>query len=147
VHVDRIGYYVRYIAIYLVFGASTAISSIESLTDPVPQWFSDRFDGTFVADVPGLEVAWRVVGGLEVAVAAVLVASLVLLEVLPRRRKPLLKLGLGLAALTSALLALGQGLGSQLDGAGSLLLYFGATMATLLIVIFDESTYNDPSGS
>jgi hypothetical protein len=139
---DQLAYYVRYVAIYLMFGLTMGLSSIEKLTESVPQWFTDQFQDTFVADFPGLEVSWRVAGVLEVAVAIILVASLVLLELLPKRRKPLLKLGLGVSAVTFMMLAVGQRITSQFDGAASLFFYFGATMATLLVVIFDESTYH-----
>jgi hypothetical protein len=93
-------------------------------------------------DPGGFPGSGRVAGVLEVAVAIILVASLVLLELLPKRRKPLLKLGLGVSAVTFMMLAVGQRITSQFDGAASLFFYFGATMATLLVVIFDESTYH-----
>lgn len=143
---DLIGYYVRYLAIYLIFGLTMGLSSIEKITDPVPQWFTEQFGDTFVADVPGLEIAWKVAGGLELAVAVLLVISVAVLEVLPGRRKPVLKLGLGVAALTFTMLAVGQRISSEFAGAASLFFYFGATMAALLVVIFDESTYADKAG-
>ena len=143
---DLIGYYVRYLAIYLIFGLTMGLSSIEKITDPVPQWFTEQFGDTFVADVPGLDIAWKVAGGLELAVAVLLVISVAVLEVLPGRRKPVLKLGLGVAALTFTMLAVGQRISSEFAGAASLFFYFGATMAALLVVIFDESTYADKAG-
>ncbi len=141
---DLVGYYVRYLAIYLMFGLTMAVSSIEKLTDPVPRWFSDQFGGTFVADVPGLDLAWRLTGALEAVVPLVLLVSLVTLETLPKRRKSWLKLGLGVAALTFAVLAVGRSITSELDGAAGLFLYFGAAVGALLLVIFDESTYREP---
>lgn len=143
---DLVGYYVRYLAIYLIFGLTMGLSSIEKITDPVPQWFTEQFGDTFVADVPGLDIAWKVAGGLELAVAVLLVISVAVLEVLPGRRKPVLKLGLGVAALTFTMLAVGQRISSEFAGAASLFFYFGATMAALLVVIFDESTYADKAG-
>lgn len=143
---DLIAYFVRYVAIYLMFGLTMALSSIEKLSDPVPQWFVDQVGGTFVADLPGLDVAWRAAGVLEAAVPVLLLVSLVTLEILPKRRKSWLKLGLGAAALTFTMLAAGQRITSQFDGAASLFFYFGATTATLLLVIFDESTYREPQG-
>lgn len=140
---DLFAYYARYAAIYLMFGLTMGLSSIEKLTESVPQWFTDQFQDTIVADFPGLDVAWKVAGVLEVAVAIVLLVSLVLLEFLPKRSKPLLKLALGISAITFMMLAVGQRISSQFDGAASLFFYFGATMATLLVVIFDESTYRD----
>lgn len=140
---DLIAYYARYVAIYLMFGLTMGLSSIEKLTESVPQWFTDQFQDTFVADIPGLAIAWRMAGVLEIAVALILLVSLVMLEFLPKRRKPLLKLGLGVSAVTFMMLAVGQRITSQFDGAASLFFYFGATMATLLLVIFDESTYRE----
>jgi hypothetical protein len=140
---DLVAYYARYIAIYLMFGLTMGLSSVEKLTESVPQWFTDQFQDTFVADFPGLDLAWRVAGVLEIAVALLLLISVVMLEFLPKRRKPLLKLGLGVSAVTFMMLAVGQRITSQFDGAASLFFYFGATMATLLLVIFDESTYRE----
>ena len=140
---DLVAYYARYIAIYLMFGLTMGLSSVEKLTESVPQWFTDQFQDTFVADFPGLDLAWRVAGVLEIAVALLLLVSVVMLEFLPKRRKPLLKLGLGVSAVTFMMLAVGQRITSQFDGAASLFFYFGATMATLLLVIFDESTYRE----
>ena len=141
---DLVAYYVRYAAIYLMFGMTMGLSSVDKLTKDVPQWFSDQFQDTFVNSFPGLSVAWRVAGVLEVSVLILLVVSLVTLEILPKRRKSWLKLGLGVAAVTFMMLAIGRHITSQLDGAASLFFYFGATMATLLVVIFDESTYREP---
>ena len=140
---DMVAYYARYAAIYLLFGMTMGLSSVDKLIRDVPQWFTDQFQNTFVNTFPGITVAWRVAGVLEVSVLILLVVSLVTLEILPKRRKSWLKLGLGVAALTFTMLAIGQHITSQLDGAASLFFYFGATMATLLVVIFDESTYRE----
>lgn len=140
---DKVAYYVRYVAIYLLFGLTMGLSGMGKLANSVPQWFTEQFQDTFVEDFPGLGVAWKVAGGLEVSVAVILAVSVVLLEVLPSRRKPVLKLGLGVAAVTFMVLSIGQNITSQFSGAAGLFFYFGATMATLLVVIFDESTYAD----
>jgi hypothetical protein len=136
---DTLAYYARYVAIYLIFGLTMGLSSIEKLTGPVPDWFSDQFESTWVASFPGLGVAWLMAGVLEIAVALLCVVSIVTLEVLPSRRKPFLKLALGIAAITFMMLAIGQRITFQFDGAASLFFYFGATMATLLVVFRDEA--------
>jgi hypothetical protein len=136
--IELLAYYARYAAIYLMFGVTMGLSSVEKLTSDVPQWFSEQFGSTFVATFPGLGVAWTVAGILEAAVAILCVVSIVTLEVLPDRRKPFLKLALGVAAITFMMLGIGQRITSQFDGAASLFFYFGATMATLLVVFRDE---------
>jgi hypothetical protein len=140
---EQIAYYVRYAAIYMMFGLTMGISSWEKLTGGVPDWFSEQFGDTFVAGVPGLAFSWKLAGILEVAVAVVLVVSLVMLEVLPNRPKPWLKLSLGIAALTFVMLGVGQRITSEFEGAASLFFYFGATMATLLVVAHDEIRYGE----
>lgn len=138
--IDTLGYYARYVAIYLIFGLTMGLSSIEKITDPVPEWFSTQFESTWVATFPGLTAAWLAAGVLEVAVAVLIVVSLVTLEVLPNRSKPFLKLALGVSAITFMMLAIGQRLSFQFDGAASLFFYFGATMATLLVIFRDEAS-------
>jgi hypothetical protein len=66
-----------------------------------------------------------------------------MLEVLPNRPKPWLKLSLGIAALTFVMLGVGQRITSEFEGAASLFFYFGATMATLLVVAHDEIRYGE----
>lgn len=136
--IDMLAYYARYLAIYLIFGLTMGISSIEKLTSSVPSWFSDQFESTWVASFPGLSVAWLMAGVLEAAVAVLCIISVVLLEVLPGRTKPFLKFALGVAAIVFMMLAIGQRITFQFDGAASLFFYFGATMATLLVVFRDE---------
>lgn len=142
---DLVAYYVRYLAIYLLFGLTMGLSSISKLTDPVPEWFTEQFKATFVNTFPGLSAAWRIAGILEIAVALILVVSVVMLEFLHKRSKPVLKLGLGLAALTFTMLSIGQNISFQLAGAATLFFYFASALVALMVVIFDESTYREQS--
>lgn len=135
---DLIAYYLRYVAIYLMFGLTMALSSIEKITGSAPEWFTEQFGETLVATFPGLEVSWRLAGLLEVAVAALIIVSLAKLEFKPERPKSALKAALGVAAVTFMMLAVGQRISSEFAGAASLFFYFGATMATLLVVFHDE---------
>jgi hypothetical protein len=135
---DTIAYYLRYVAIYLMFGLTMALSSVEKITGSAPEWFTGQFQETLVASFPGLEVSWRLAGLLEVAVAVLIIASLVRLEFKPENPKPWLKASLGVAAITFMMLGVGQRISSEFGGAASLFFYFGATMATLLVVFHDE---------
>jgi hypothetical protein len=131
-------HYVKYAAIYLMFGLTMGISSIEKLTEAVPDWFAEQFAGTFVETFPGLSTSWLVAGVLEVLTAVLILVSVVRLEFMPGKERTWLRIGLSLAAFTFMLLGVGQRVSSQFDGAASLFFYFGATMATLLVVHRDE---------
>lgn len=135
---DTIAYYLRYVAIYLMFGLTMGLSSVEKITGSAPAWFISQFEDTLVANFPGLEFSWRVAGLLEVLVAVAIIASIATLEFLPDRRKPLLKVALGVAAITFMMLGVGQRISAEFAGAASLFFYFGATMATLLVIFHDE---------
>ena len=135
---DAIAHHLRYAAIYLMFGLTMGLSSIEKLSGSAPDWFQDQFGSTLVASFPGLEVSWRLAGLLEIAVAVLIIVSIARLEFLPGRPKPWLKMSLGVAALTFMMLAVGQRISSEFAGAASLFFYFGATMATLIVVLHDE---------
>jgi hypothetical protein len=136
---EALYHYVKYAAIYLIFGLTMGISSIEKLTEPVPDWFSEQFVGTFVETFPGLSASWLAAGVLEVLVAVLIVVSRVRLAFMAGKLRPWLRTGMALAAFTFMLLAIGQRVSSQFDGAASLFFYFGATMATLLVVHRDEA--------
>jgi hypothetical protein len=136
---EAVYHYVKYAAVYLLFGLTMGLSSIEKLTESVPDWFSDQFAGTIVETLPGLSAAWLIAGVLELLVALALLVSVIRLEPLPGRSRTWLRAGLAVAAFTFMLLAIGQRITFQFDGAASLFFYFGATMATLLVVHRDEA--------
>ena len=91
----------------------------------------------------GNEPVEAVAGILEAAVAVLCIVSLVTLEILPGRSKPFLKFALGVSAITFMMLGVGQRITNEFDGAASLFFYFGATMATLLVVFRDEAQHED----
>lgn len=136
--VSAIAYYVRVIAVYFIFGQTFLLSGIEKLTGPAPQWFLDTFGGTMLETLPGLNASWLILGVLEILVVILLIVSLVMREFSPRRGKSWLKLALMTAALTFSALAFGQHLVGEFAGAANLFFYFGATMATLLVVDKDH---------
>lgn len=135
---DITAYYIRYVAIYLMFGLTMGLSSIEKVMGSAPQWFIDQFQDSLVGSLPGIEVAWRLVGLLEIAVAVLIIISVAKAEFKVESTKPWLKTSLGVAAITFVILSVGQRISSEFSGAASLFFYFGATMATLLVVFHDE---------
>lgn len=135
---DNFAYYLRYTAIYAMFGITMLASSVEKVMGSAPDWFKEQFQDTLVAAFPGLELSWRLAGVLELAVVGLMITSLVRMEFQPMRPKGALKAALGMAALTFMVLAVGQRISAEFSGAASLFFYFGATMATLLVVFHDE---------
>lgn len=135
---DKFAYYLRYTAIYAMFGITMLASSVEKVIGSAPDWFKEQFQDTLVAAFPGLELSWRLAGVLELAVVGLMITSLVRMEFQPMRPKGALKAALGMAALTFMVLAVGQRISAEFSGAASLFFYFGATMATLLVVFHDE---------
>ena len=142
---EIVAYYLRYVAIYCMFGLTMALSAIDKVLNSPPEWFQEQFQDTLVASVPGLEISWRLAGALEIAVAVLVIVSIVMRELLPGAAKPWLKAALGVAAVTFMMLGVGQRISAEFDGASSLFFYFGATMATLLVVFYDERA-RDTSG-
>lgn len=139
--IDKLAYFARYIGIYLLFALTMGLSCVEKFDPGVPSWFSDTFGSTFVASFPGLTFSWKLVGVLEASVLILIIISAVTLEFMPRRRKPWLMLALGVASIVFMILASGQRIAEQFDGAASLFFYFGATMATMLVVMRDVKHY------
>ena len=135
---EIVAYYLRYVAIYCMFGLTMALSAIDKVRNSPPEWFQQQFQDTLVASVPGLEISWRLAGALEIAVAVLVIVSIVMREFLPGIAKPWLKAALGVAAVTFMMLGVGQRISAEFDGASTLFFYFGATMATLLVVFWDE---------
>jgi hypothetical protein len=135
--VSRITYFIRILAVFVIFGQTFLLSGLEKL-GPVPDWFQQTFGDTFLATFPGLQLAWLTLGVLEMAVVIILLISLIRLEFMPDRGKDFLKLALMVAALTFAALAFGQHLVGEFGGAANLFFYFGATMATLLVIDRDH---------
>lgn len=135
---DKFAYYLRYTSIYAMFALTMLGSSIEKVLGSAPDWFKEQFQDTLVAAFPGIEVSWRLAGVLELAVVGLLVASLLRSEFQPHKPKGALKAGLGMAAITFMVLAVGQRISAEFSGAATLFFYFGATMATLLVVFHDE---------
>jgi hypothetical protein len=134
---DGIAYWATLIGVYLMVGGLMFYSGKEKLFDDnghPPQAIKDQFKGTWLATFPGTHAAWIIVGVLEFGVFAILVLSLLRLELLPHRDKSLLQVGLAVALLTFAFLAFGQTATKQFAGTASLYAYFGTTAVILILV-------------
>src|SRR6476646_3301022 len=134
---DGIAYWATLIGVYVMVGGLMFYSGKEKLFDDnghPPQSVEDQFKGTWLATFPGTHAAWIILGVLEFGVFAILVLSLLRLEILPHRDKSLLQVGLAVAMLTFAFLAFGQTATKQFAGTASLYAYFGATVVILILV-------------
>jgi hypothetical protein len=134
---DGIAYWATLVGVYVMVGGLMFYSGKEKLFDDnghPPQAIKDQFKGTWLDTFPGTHASWIILGVLEFSVFAILVLSLLRLELLPHRDKLLLQVGLAVAMLTFAFLAFGQTATKQFAGTASLYAYFGATVVILILV-------------
>jgi hypothetical protein len=139
-------YAVALAGIYLLIGTLFFYSGKEKLfgSGGMPDGLAKQFSGTFLDTVPGLDASWRILGVFEFAVFLLTTASILTLEFLPHKKKPLLLTGLGLSLLTFAMLGVGQNAVGQNDGVASLFGYAGAT-GVLLFLVLQMPPYRGPN--
>lgn len=123
--------------IYLLIGVLFFYSGKEKIFDGLgaPPGMEKQFSGTFIETIPGVDAAWTILGILELGVFLLTIVSLLTLEFLPSRRKPVLLSALGLSILTFAVLAIGQNVVGEHTGVAQLFLYGGATGVLLALVL------------
>ncbi len=134
---EGIAYWAIVVGVYLMVGGLMFYSGKEKLFDDnghPPQAIKEQFKGTWLDTFPGTHAAWIILGVLEFLVFAILLLSLIMLELLPHRDKSILQVGLAVALLTFAFLAFGQTATKQFAGVASLYAYFGATVVILILV-------------
>ncbi len=134
---DGIAYWAALAGVYIMVGGLMFYSGKGKLFDDdgnAPASIKAQFQGTWIDTFPGTDAAWVILGILEFAVFALLLASLVFLEFLPHREKRLLQVGLSVALLAFAFLAFGQTVTAQFAGVASIYAYFGATVVILILV-------------
>ncbi len=125
----------RLLPVYALFLPIWLLAGGRKLLGPgVPQGFRDRFQDTVLATFPGITVSFYQIAVLEGIAALIFAASLVRGEFRAGRERPLLHAGLWCSMLLFAMLAFGQRLSGDNDGAASLFFYFGATAAIALYV-------------
>ncbi len=134
---DGVVYGLALAGIYLLVGVLFFYAGKEKLFDGLgaPPPIANQFEGTFLATIPGVDAAWTILGCLEFLIFLSMVASLVRLEFLPDRRKPLLLGGLALAIFTFSILGIGQNVVGENEGVAELFLYAGATGVLIGLVL------------
>jgi energy-converting hydrogenase Eha subunit A len=134
---DGVVYGLVLAGIYLLVGVLFFYAGKGKIFDGIgaPAAIEKQFAGTFLDTIPGVDAAWTILGVLEFLVFLVMVASLVRLEFLPSRRKPILLSGLALAIFTFSVLAIGQNVTAENSGVAELFLYAGATGVLIGLVL------------
>jgi hypothetical protein len=134
---DGVVYGLALAGIYLLVGVLFFYAGKEKLFDGIgaPPSIAKQFSGTFLNTIPGIDAAWTILGILEFLTFLFTVASLVRLEFLPSRRKPLLLCGLALAIFTFSILGVGQNVVGENEGVAELFLYAGATGVLIGLVL------------
>src|SRR5215510_12337580 len=121
---DGVVYGLILAGIYFLVGVLFFYGGKEKIFDGLgaPAGIEKQFSGTFLDTIPGVDAAWTILGILELAVFVLVVASLIRLEFLPDRRKPLLLSGLALSLFTFSILAIGQNAVGEHTGVAELYL-------------------------
>ncbi len=123
--------------IYLLVGVLFFYGGKEKIVDGggTPPPIEKQFSGTFLDTIPGVDAAWTILGILELAIFVLVVVSLVKLEFLPDRRKPVLLSSLALSVFTFSILAMGQNVTAEHEGVAELYIYAGATGVLMGLVL------------
>jgi len=134
---DGVVYGLVLAGIYLLVGVLFFYAGKEKIFDGLgaPAPIEKQFSGTFLDTIPGIDAAWTILGILEFAIFVLVVISLVTLEFLPTRRKPVLLSGLALAIFTFSILGIGQNVVGENTGVAELFLYAGATGVLVGLVL------------
>jgi hypothetical protein len=131
-------YWLTVAGIYFLVGVLFFYSGKGKLFDDdghAPAAMKKQFEGTFIDKVPGVDTAWVIIGVMELGIFALLLVSLIMGELLPRKPKTLLLAGLSLALLTFACLSFGQTSTGNNQGTASLYTYFASTAVLILLVL------------
>jgi len=132
--------YQRFLAllpVYILFTATFALAGFSKLIEPgVPQWFSDQFGKTFLAQFPGLWLSFYSIALLESLAAVLFVVSLVKGESLRPGNTTILNGGLLVSALVFCQLGFGLRLVNEFTGAFNLFMYTVGTAVAYMYVVF-----------
>lgn len=89
---------IRLLPIYAIFIYTWLMAALGKLLGSgVPEFFTKMFESTFLAHFPGLTVAFYQIAAFELIAAILFIGSLLKLEFLDSRPKPLLHWGLWLS--------------------------------------------------
>jgi hypothetical protein len=140
---DAVTYWTAAAGIYIAYGFLWFYSAKEKLFDQdgtMPAGLAKTYAGHFIADFPGVNTSWLLLGLLEGVAFLVIVASVLTGEFLPsRRHKPILVAGLAISLLTFAVMTFGQNVVGNFDGVASLFAYMGVTGVLLVLVRLREA--------
>ncbi|WP_143038716.1 hypothetical protein [Thermoleophilum album] len=142
---DLSSYVLVVASLYIGFGFLWYYSAKEKLFDQdgeMPPPLKERFDGSFLDTVPGLDTAWLLLGIVEAVVFLVVVASLLAGEFLPHRRKPLLLNFLALSMLTFAGMLFAESMVGEFESVFQLFTYLAGT-ALLIVLVLLMPPYRD----
>jgi hypothetical protein len=135
---DVVAYWLASAGIYFTFGLLFYYAAKEKLFDDsgtMPAGLAKSFQGTFVASFPGTNTSWVLIGVLEAIVFIAIAASVLAGEFLPRRRKPILLSGLGLAMFTFAMIAWAENMTAQFSTVAELFQYLIGTAVVIVLVL------------
>jgi hypothetical protein len=135
---DSAAYWLVYLGIYVLVGFLWYYAFKEKVFDDgliAPDPIKKEFAGSFIASFPGTSVAWGILGIAEGLVVVGMVVSLIRGEFLPRRAKPWLLGSLAFSMAIFAVLAFGQNMIAQFEGAAELYTYFAATAVIFVLIL------------
>ena len=135
---DDVAYWLSIASIYFLVGVLFFYSGKGKLFDDnghAPPALKKQLEGTFIDKVPGVDAAWVIIGIMELAIALLLLISIIRGEFLPHRAKAAMLVALGLALLTFACLSFGQTSTGNNQGTASLYTYFASTAVIILLVL------------
>jgi hypothetical protein len=139
---DAVTYWTAAAGIYIAYGFLWFYSAKEKLFDDngaMPAGLAKSYAGHFIADFPGTNASWLLLGLLEGAAFLVILASLLTGEFLPARRKPILVAGLAISLFTFAVMTFAQNMVGNFDSVASLFTYMGVTGVVLLLIRLRET--------
>jgi hypothetical protein len=138
VNADVASYWLIIAGIYLTVGCLFYYNGKRKLFDDagtMPSGLAAQFKGSFIASFPGLNVAWFLLGLVLFIVFLGVVASLLVGEFLPSRRKPILLGSLGLSILAFGLMGFAENTINNPDEVASLFGYFSGTAVVIILLL------------
>lgn len=135
---QSVTYWLIAAGIYLTFGVLFYYAAKEKLIDDsgtMPAALAKAYQGTFIASFPGTNGGWVIVGILEALVFLAIAASVLTGEFLPKRRKPILLMGLGLSMFTFAVIVWAESVTNQFATVAELFQYLAGTAVLILLIL------------
>jgi hypothetical protein len=132
-------YWLSIVAIYLIQGALWYYAAYEKIVGgdlKAPPGIQKAFAGSFVDSFPGTGFAWGVVSIAEAFIVIGLLASLIRMEFLQSRAKPILMASMAFSLLVLGALLFGQSMIGAHDSVASLFTYAAGTLVMMAAVVY-----------